>query len=180
MKSQPAYITPGQELWVTLFLSSHGPHLLFSSFTKKEIDGMREVFKRLAPIYLTVFLLFLPALSTYFAQDDFFHLKASLTDGSFRSFIRLFGIYRFEERGYAFYRPIFREGLYNIFYNLFGLNPLPFRILLFSIHFINIYLVYTLINKLLKNQQIAIFSSFFFGIRAANVAPLFMAADFKP
>ncbi len=131
-------------------------------------------------IYVFVLILYHPVFNTYFAQDDFFHIKAALTDGSLKSFIKLFGIYRFDVRGYAFYRPIFREGLYNVFYSLFGLNPLPFRVLTFVIHFVNIYLVYLLIFKLFKKTSTAFFASFFFGITTANVAALyFMSAGLQ-
>ncbi len=127
-------------------------------------------------IFSAVLVLYFPVLKTYFSQDDFFHFKVSLTDGSLKEFVRLFGFYRFNDRGYAFYRPIFREALYNIFYSFFGLNQYPFRLLQLCIHFINIYLVYAFINKLLGKPRLAFFSAFFFAISAANVGILYYLA----
>lgn len=99
--------------------------------------------------------------------------KVSQTDGSFNGFIKLLGIHPFTERGVAFYRPIFREALHNIYFSIFGLNHIPFRILLFSIHFLNIFLVYTLIQSIFKKKFISLFAAFFFGISAANVSTLY-------
>ena len=135
--------------------------------------------KKLLPfliIYIFVIVLYCPALSTFFSHDDFFHFKVSLTDGSFGQFIKFFGFYPFEQRQIAFYRPLFREVLYNSFYYLFGLNQIPFRLLSFSIHFINIYLVFSFMQKLLNKKVISYFTSFFFGVTAANVAPFYYLA----
>lgn len=127
-------------------------------------------------IFITVLILYYPAILTYFSQDDFFHFKVSQTDESFRGFINLFGFHSFEERKIAFYRPVSRELPFNILYSFFGLNVLPFRILCFLVHFINIYLVYLLVMKLFNRRSLAFFVSFFFGITAANVASLYYLA----
>lgn len=136
--------------------------------------------KRIWPllsVFLAVLIIYYPVFGVYFGQDDFFHFKASLTDGSLKEFVKLFGFYRFEERGYGFYRPIFREGLYNLYYLLFGLNSVPFRCLLFGIHFVNIWLVYNLMERMFENKKLSLFAAFFFGAGAVNVAGLyFMAA----
>lgn len=135
--------------------------------------------KRLYPLFVifaAVLVLYHPVLATYFSQDDFFHFKVSQTDGSLSGFIKLFGFYQFEERGIAFYRPIFRETLYNTFYSLFGLNHIPFRILQFLIHFINIFLVYILIEKIFQKKYLSLFVAFFFGISSSNVATLYYLA----
>src|SRR3972149_10821725 len=121
------------------------------------------IFKKSLPlliIYSAVVLLYFPSLTTYFSHDDFFHFKISMTDGSLGQFVNFFGFHPFNERLIAFYRPIFREVLYNTFYNLFGLNQLPFRLLSFAIHFINIYLVFNLMQLLFKKKFISYFASF--------------------
>lgn len=134
------------------------------------------MFKKLLPflfIFVVVVLLYYPVLSTYFSQDDFFHFKISLTNGSLYGFINLFGFHSFEERGIAFYRPISRELVFNVAYLIFGLNSLPLRIFSFLIHFINIYLVYLVVRTLSKNKNLSYFVAFFFGITSANVATLY-------
>ncbi|OGM26059.1 hypothetical protein A3D01_04835 [Candidatus Woesebacteria bacterium RIFCSPHIGHO2_02_FULL_39_13] len=140
---------------------------------------MSSTFKKALPflfIYAFVLILYYPVISTYFSHDDFFHFKVSLTDGSFKEFINFFGFHSFEERNIAFYRPIFREVLYNSFHRIFGLNSLPFRILSFTIHFINIFLIFKFMKMLFKNNYISYISTFFFGVTAANVAPFYYLA----
>lgn len=127
-------------------------------------------------IFVIVFLLYHPVFGVYFSQDDFFHFQASQTDGSLGAFINLFGFPTFEERGYAFYRPIFREGFYNLYYSLIGLNALPFRLISFLIHFVNIFLVFSFMERLFKKRAISLFIAFFFGITAANVGVLYYGA----
>lgn len=135
--------------------------------------------KKLIPfllIFAFVILLYYPVITTYFSHDDFFHFKVSLTDGSLKEFINFFGFHPFGQRQIAFYRPIFREVLYNSFYSLFGLNQLPFRLLSFAIHFVNIYLVFSFMQKIFNKKPVSYLSSFFFAITAANVSPFYYLA----
>ncbi len=134
------------------------------------------VFSRLVISYLVFIILFFPVLTTYFSQDDFFHFQASLTDGSIGQFLNFFVFKPFEVQGYAFYRPIFREALYHINYDLFGLNPLPFRLLQFLLQFINIYLVYKLIFRIFNKKIVAYLASFLYAISSTNVALLYYLA----
>lgn len=127
-------------------------------------------------IYAAVLLLYYPTFGVYFSQDDFFQFRASITDGSLREFIKLFGFPSFEERGYAFYRPIWREALHNIYYSIFGLDVLPMRILSFGLHFANIFLVYKIMSRLFAKKEVALVTAFFFGISAAQVATLYYLA----
>lgn len=127
-------------------------------------------------IPLIALLLYYPVIFTYFSQDDFFHFKVSTTNGSISQFANLFGYHPFSERGIAFYRPVFREAFFNIFYSIFGLNPYPFRILQFVILFLNSFLVFYLINKIFREKYLAFFVAFFYSISSAQVAPLYYLA----
>lgn len=100
----------------------------------------------------------------------------SRIDGTLWDVLLLFGFHPFEERGIAFYRPLFRELLYHSFYSLFGLNHFPFRIFSFLIHFVNIALIYALVEKIFQKRTLAFFTAFFFGIASANVALLYYLA----
>ncbi len=128
-------------------------------------------------IFTVVLLLYYPVLTTYYTQDHFLHFKVGLTDGSLKQFLNLFEFHTFEERGLAYYRPIFRDVLFHILYNSFGLNHIPYRILYFVIHFINISLVYIFIQKLFQKKQISFFVSFFFGISSANIGILYWGIE---
>lgn len=132
--------------------------------------------KKFIPVFIIfaiVLLFYFPTFFVSFSGDDFFMFKVSLTNGSVGEFIKLLGVYPFSERGIAFYRPIFREILHNIYFNFFGLNHVPFRILLMGVHFLNISLVYFLIRKIFKKKSLSFFISLFFGISSANVATLY-------
>ncbi|MBU1031628.1 hypothetical protein KKE03_01750 [Patescibacteria group bacterium] len=111
-----------------------------------------------------------------FSQDDFFHFKVSFTGGSISQFVNFFGFHSFAERGIAFYRPVFREALFNTFYALFGLNPYPFRVLQFFLLFLNSALAYYLIYKLFKDRNLSFFVAFFYAVCAAQVASLYYLA----
>lgn len=128
------------------------------------------------PIFAFVLILYFPVFGVYFSQDDFFHFKASQTNGTIGAFVKLFGFSSFEERGYAFYRPIFREGLHNIYYLLFGLNHLPMRVLLLLFHLVNIVFVYLLTKKIFRKSMLSLFTAFFFGISSAHVGTLYYLA----
>lgn len=137
---------------------------------------MQRTYILIALILIIVFFAYYQTLTVYFSQDDFFHFKVSQTDGSFFGFLKLFGFYPFAVKGIAFYRPIFREVLYNSFYLVFGLNPLPFRVLALSLHLVNTFLVYLFIRKVTKNRFVPLFTSLFFGLSSANVALLYYLA----
>lgn len=123
-------------------------------------------------VFLTVFIFYGDFLKLYFSQDDFFLLRVTLTDGSLNSFLKLFTFRPFEESGIYFFRPLFRELIFNQYYQLFGANPLPFRVTHFLIHFINTVLVYFVLLKILKEKNLAMISSFLFAILAPNVGIL--------
>ncbi|MBI4157552.1 hypothetical protein HY502_01775 [Candidatus Woesebacteria bacterium] len=111
--------------------------------------------------------------SLYFSQDDFFHLRVGQTGGSLKEFLDLFSFRSFSERGgIYFYRPIFREGLFNLFYQTFGLNPVPFRIFQLAIHLVNTLLVYKLFRLLTKKEILPLVAALVFGISAANIGVL--------
>lgn len=141
--------------------------------------GVIKKFKNNWPIVVTwcvVLLLYFPFLSVYFTGDDFFHFKVAQTDGSIFGFLELFGFHPFDERGIAFYRPIFREGLYHIFYSAFGLSHTPFRIFQLLIHFVNISVVYIFFQKLFRKRVLSAVATFFYGITAGQVGSLYYLA----
>ena len=137
--------------------------------------------KLLAIVFVVslVFILYHPALKTFFSQDDFFHFRVSQTDGTLGGFLSLFGFHSFEERKIAFYRPITRELPFNLSYAFFGLNPAPLRILSFLLLFANTYMVYLLIAKLFKNKTIGFFTSLFFATTSNTAALYYLAGGIQ-
>ncbi len=108
----------------------------------------------------------------FFSQDDFFHLKLGQLSIN-NNVLDIFSFRSFNDRGGVyFYRPIFRELLYKYFYQIFGFNSFPFRILQFLILFLNSFLIYFIQIKLTKSKFISIFSSFFSLFAVANIGVL--------
>lgn len=99
-----------------------------------------------------------------------------MTDGSLISLVRFFGFHSFESRGIAFYRPLFREITYNLSYGLWGLNPIPLRILSMILHFSNVVLIFALVKKIFKSEKTAYLTAFLFSISAANVGAIYYLA----
>lgn len=119
-----------------------------------------------------VFALFSFSFSVYFSQDDFFGFKASLTDGTLSSLLKFFDFPAFSERGYAFYRPIPREVLHNLYLTVFGLNHFPMKILAFLLHLANGALTFLFLKRFFKNTKLSFFASLFFVASASNLTNL--------
>ena len=122
-----------------------------------------------AALFVLIIYFYGSLLNLYISQDDFFHFRVALTDGSLRQFLNLGTFRPFSERGgIYFYRPIFREYLYHIYYNLFGLSAAPFRITQFIIHFANTVLVFVLLKKLI-GKLASYAGTLFFALTAVNI-----------
>lgn len=123
-----------------------------------------------------VLVIYSPVFSLYFSQDDFFHLNISQISGSWVNFVNFFGFKSQIERGYPFYRPLFREFYYFFILRVFGFNTLPFRLFSFLIHFLCITLVYLLMEKVFKRKLLSFLVSLFYGLSAAQVGTLYYHA----
>ncbi len=93
-------------------------------------------------LFTTVMIVFYPSFHYGFASDDFIFLSR-------RSWEHLWNAWVAE----GFGRPL--DDLYfTLFYRLFGTNPLPFRIVLAFIYFVNTYLVYVFVRRLTGDRAI--------------------------
>ena len=135
----------------------------------KLIARYREELLFFAVLFALVLFFYGSLLNLYISQDDFFHFRVALTDGSLKQFLELGTFRSFSERGgIYFYRPIFREYLYHIYYNLFGLSAAPFRITQFLIHFVNTVFVFILLRKL-TSKAASFAGTLFFALVATNI-----------
>lgn len=132
-----------------------------------------------AGIMLTIFLisikLFSPTFSYFFSQDDFFHLKMSQA-GSLSDVLLFFSPQN--PFGYYFYRPLTVQTFLFLARSLFGLNPLPFRLIIFLFFLGNIYLVYKLIEKLTSNKTVSLCAAFLYGCSGLHFATLSYISTF--
>jgi hypothetical protein len=128
---------------------------------------------RMSPLVLVclsvgmVFFLYYPTLRYGFRGEDFQVLQLVKNNFSFfNSFIAQFmGTFRATN---FFYRPIPRELSYYILTSLFGFTPLAFRIVLFILFLINLFLVYILTKTVTRRADIALLSTVFFASRFSH------------
>lgn len=117
------------------------------------------------------------ALTSYFSQDDFFHLT-QVFDKS------IFDIPKFflpsNDLGYAFYRPVSRELYSFIMFNLFNLSSVPYHLVNISLIFINSFLLYKIALIFAKKElnsvvvkNVAIFSVVFYLLSAVHNVELY-------
>ena len=127
--------------------------------------------KYLILIFFISFLLFFPALSTFFTHDDFFLLKIARID-TFRQFLNFFNPVRGPE-GLGMYRPLGMQIFYLLDWKLFNLNPFWLHAVAFITFFAVIYLVNKLIRLLTGNKIIGITAAFLYAVSASHFAHLY-------
>lgn len=100
-------------------------------------------------------------------MDDFYFLQISQAD-NIGEFINLFKPIKFIP-----YRPVSQQLFFFPFQKLFGLNPLPFHMMIFLIHLINSYLLYLLGKRLVKDLFKARLISLMYLIAALHFVSLY-------
>ncbi len=122
---------------------------------------------------LVVFKLYQPSFSSYFFQDDWFSLRISQVN-TFADFGKMF----LPRSDVIYYRPIGMQLPYFFLQNFFGLNPLPFHILTFITHLVNILLVYFLVKLLTGKKFASLFAAFLYGTSLVHYTPFFWSATY--
>lgn len=105
-------------------------------------------------IFACSFILFYPSLSYYFFQDDWFVLNWVRT-GDFLSF------FAFRD-DVIYWRPLSMPLFFWTNYKLFGLNPLGFHLVAFSIFLILLISIYKLFLILFKDRSISLLGTYFY------------------
>lgn len=125
-------------------------------------------------IYLAVFVIFFQTFSLYFIQDDFFLLDISRADNLIK-FCHLF----FPNSEVSWYRPLSSQVFFFFGQTLFGLNPLPFHIIMFLTHLLNIYLVFYFVRRIINRENIAVLSALFYGLSSIHFITLAWPATYS-
>lgn len=140
---------------------------------------MKLIFgKKLAVIFIlfaifTSFLVYKSSITTYFFQDDWFSLRIS----NAKNLADFFGFF-VPSQDVIYYRPIGMQLPFFIIRSLFGINPLPFHILIFATHIVNIILVYLLIKLIKKDIFTALLVAFMYGVSAVHYTTMFWPATY--
>lgn len=128
-------------------------------------------------IILAGLIFYLPSLQFGFSQDDFIHLFSSQAN-SFLDFLNFFNpFYHYPD--IFFFRPITTQVYFFLNSSLFGLNPLAFHIEGLILHSVNSVLLFLLIKKLWKNNQIAFISGLFYAVSASHFLSLYYISAFQ-
>lgn len=95
----------------------------------------------LTTLTVTIFL-FYPSLNFYFFQDDWFVLNR-LETPDIIDFLLL-------REDVIYWRPLGMQGFFFLSKAIFNLNPIPYHIIIFSIHLLNGILIYDFLRKVIK------------------------------
>ena len=120
---------------------------------------------------VTSAILYKDSFRAYFFQDDWFTLRISNAK-NVSEFLQFF----VPRKDIIYYRPLGMQVPFFILQKLFGVNPLPFHILGFGLHTINIILVFLLIRILAKSSPVASLSAFLYGTSMVHYTPAFWPA----
>ncbi len=108
-------------------------------------------------ILLSVFILYHVSVNYFFFQDDWFHINISQAR-NFQEFINLFKI----RTDIIAWRPISKQLFFFLDYKLFGLNPIPAHLVIFSFFISNVFLLYIILKKLFNSIKISVLASFMY------------------
>src|SRR3990172_4012767 len=139
--------------------------------------------KYLFLIFLISFFLFLPSLSTFYTNDDFFLLKISQAN-SVKEFLNFFNLTRGPD-GLGMYRPLTTQVFYFLARKIFNLNPLGLHVISFFIFFAVIFLVYKFCLLLLNDHKspftnhISLLAAFLYATSATHFGHLYFLGAFQ-
>lgn len=122
-------------------------------------------------------VVYFSSLKYGFSQDDFIFLYISKVN-NLMEFLNFFNpLAKFPDL--FFYRPLTTQVYFSLNQNLFGLNPLPFRIEALILHLINAVLFYFVVKKVWKDEKVALLSSGLYSLSAVHFLSLFYIAAFQ-
>lgn len=134
---------------------------------------------RLTPLLICIsyllfgYLLFKPALSSYFFQDDWFTFKISNVS-SLADFLTFF----VPRTDVIYYRPLGMQVFFFIMHRLFEFNPVYYRLIALLTHSFNSFLIYYLLTIIGFRKIISYVTGIFFITSTTNFIPLFWSSTF--
>jgi len=127
----------------------------------------------LLAILLAVALAYSRTLNDWFVSDDFWYLRASQVAGwDWDYFVNSFDYNTLGPVPEFAYRPVYP--IWFLFtYELFGLNPLPYKLFALFLHLFNTTLVWLVARKLTGRASVAAIAAFIFGIHPSYAAAVY-------
>ena len=121
----------------------------------------------IAPCLLAL-VLYWPALTAWFRADDFAWLGAGLYDrNSHDLLVSLFG-----PKAQGTIRPLSERAFFMLGFQLFGLDALPFRIVVFATHFANLVLAVAIGARLTGSRAAGLCAAVLWLVNSSNILPL--------
>ncbi len=124
--------------------------------------------------WIAALIVWFPALFTYFSQDDFTHLLISRVD----HWYEIWGFFVPVQTA-IFYRPISIQLTTWLMRTLFGLQPFWFHLLALFVHTVNIWLVFKLLYRFIRNRKVAWLGAFIYGVHPVHFMSIFWVAEFS-
>jgi hypothetical protein len=122
-------------------------------------------------------LVFSPALDNFFSADDWFHLRVSQVVSP-QEFINFFSFSQTPQFAGS-YRPLSTQTFFFLSQSLFGLNPIPYHLLVFLIFSLSLYLLYKVTLEMFGNNRFSCLAVFIYGISATNFTRLYFLSAFQ-
>lgn len=131
------------------------------------IERLRPALWWAIPILIS-FAVYYPGLQAWFRMDDFAWLGLKLEIHSWNDFWRVL----FEPRAQGTIRTLSERAFFLAFFHWFELDALPYRIVVFATHALNLVLLGMLVRRLTANRWTAFWAMTFWGINPALSTPL--------
>lgn len=124
-------------------------------------------------LFILTYGVYKDSFHSYFFQDDWFSLRIS-------SFSSIFDIWKFfiPRVDVIYYRPLGMQIPFYILHSLFNINPIPFRLLNYVTHILNIVLVYFLLLKITNKRIIGLLGSFSYATSTIHYIPFYWSATY--
>lgn len=123
---------------------------------------------------LLVGVLFQPALTSYYFQDDWFAFSISKSNNIW-DFISFFQ----PRNDVIWFRPLGVQLPFYLASAFFGLNPVPFKIAVIILHFLNSFLIYKVLLYFLKKPYLSAFGAFLYLTSSSHQLLFYWAAVFS-
>jgi hypothetical protein len=144
------------------------------------INGVARYVKKnkvLFAICLASLLFYLPSFFSFFAADDWFHLRI-IQISNLTEFFNFFAFMQGPQSAGS-YRPLATQLYFFLHYSLFGLNPIPYHLTNTVLFCLNIFLVYYIAYDLIKDTNKSLLAAFFYGFSATHFTKMYFISAFQ-
>lgn len=139
----------------------------------KQTLGNKEILIIFIGFLFLGYLVYKPAFSAYFFQDDWFTLKIS-TVNSLIDFLKFF----LPNNKVIYYRPLGMQVYFFVMRGLFGINPIFFRLTALIFHSFNALLVVLLLRRLNISKLLSLFAGVLYTTSVVSFIPFYWSATF--